>query len=138
MIPQQVPFLLHALIELVASLVFITNPASQLPLAALPPPAALPARLVVQSLGGAVLSSSLVALAFAVRPVTAPAHWDRTCRLVGWAFAFWHVWPCYRAAVRILSGVERGTVQARALGGPPVHLATHILFVGGFVWSACR
>lgn len=123
--PSKLPFLLHAIIETAAASSFIFRPDSQLP----SPPVA--ARLVLQSLGGLLLSTNLICLVFVSRP-----DFDETSRLVAASLSFWHVWPCYRAYVRLTlpavdgsRGSER-TTMTKTLGRPAVHLGVHaMLFV---------
>ncbi|GJC81219.1 hypothetical protein ColLi_04057 [Colletotrichum liriopes] len=124
----KLPFLLHIAVETAAACSFILQPASQLPA---PSPAA---RLVLQSFGGLLLSSNLTCLIFVARP------FDETAGLVAAALAFWHLWPCWRAYVRLTrpevdaTGKDKGEAVRKALGGPGVHLAVHagmfVLFVG--------
>ncbi|TKW57784.1 hypothetical protein CTA1_404 [Colletotrichum tanaceti] len=124
----KLPFLLHVAIETAAACSFILNPASQLPA----PTAAV--RLVLQSFGGLLLSTNLTCLIFVARP------FDGTSKLVAASLAFWHVWPCWRAYVRLTrpdvdGGVkEKDELVRKTLGGPGVHLAVHaglfLLFVG--------
>ncbi|KAI6753332.1 hypothetical protein HG531_005501 [Fusarium graminearum] len=83
------PFLAHALIETPAALTFILKPSTQLQ--PLPPSAAL----IVQSFGGCILTTNLIALIFLRRP------FDHVAQHVALAFAFWHIWPCYRAYMRM-------------------------------------
>jgi hypothetical protein len=131
MIPPQTPFLLHTLIETFAGLVFVLNPNSQLPVTKATRD--VPATLLVHSFGGAILSSALISFIFGIK-----SDWDETSSSVSFAFAFWHLWPCYRAAMRIHTRADSGTEQARSLGGPAVHLITHVAFVAGFIWSGLQ
>ncbi|OLN95988.1 hypothetical protein CCHL11_07112 [Colletotrichum chlorophyti] len=136
--PSKLPFLLHAAIETVAALSFILRPQSQLPNPSLAP------RLILQSLGGLLLSTNLICLIFAARP-----EFDGTSRLVAASLAFWHVWPCCRAYVRLTrpelegegwQGKEKrsaeGDTTERTLGGPAVHLGVHLLLLLMFVSAA--
>ncbi|KAH8729458.1 hypothetical protein BGZ61DRAFT_529660 [Ilyonectria robusta] len=123
-----IPFLCHILIETPAALTFILRPSSHV--SPLPPSAGL----LLQSLGGLLLASNLIALIFVRRPL------DDVARHVALALAFWHMWPCYRAVVRlsrradgeIRSGEEAAT--GKTLGGPAVHLLIHsvllVMFLG--------
>ncbi|WYZ35679.1 hypothetical protein EsH8_X_000326 [Colletotrichum jinshuiense] len=88
--PAKLPFLLHAAIETAAAGSFILKPDTQLP------NPSVAAQLVLQSLGGLLMSTNLICLIFAARPV-----FDETSRLVAASLAFWHVWPCHRAYVRL-------------------------------------
>ncbi|KAL6918063.1 hypothetical protein FSST1_009558 [Fusarium sambucinum] len=116
------PFLAHALIETPAALTFILKPSTQLQ--PLPPSAAL----IVQSFGGCILTTNLIALIFLRRD------FDDVAQHVALAFAFWHIWPCYRAYMR-MSGYtkEEGASTTKTLGGPVVHLGVHIVLLTMFL-----
>lgn len=116
------PFVAHALIETPAAFTFIFKPSSQLQ--PLPPSAAL----IVQSFGGLLLATNLIALVFIRRP------FDDVARHVALAFAFWHIWPCYRAYMR-MSGYtkEDEASTTKTLGGPVVHLGVHIVLLTMFL-----
>ncbi|KAF9875940.1 hypothetical protein CkaCkLH20_06386 [Colletotrichum karsti] len=122
---SKLPFLLHVIIESAAASSFIFKPENQLP------GPSVAARLVLQSLGGLLLSTNLICLVFIWRP-----GFDETSRLVAASLSFWHVWPCYRAYVRLARPAVdgNGSKQARTLGGPAVHLGVHVmlflLFIG--------
>ncbi|KAF4979551.1 hypothetical protein FZEAL_4255 [Fusarium zealandicum] len=121
------PFLIHALIETPAALTFILRPSSHLQ------PLTPPAALLLQSLGGLLLTSNLIALIFVRRP------FDDVARHVALAFAFWHIWPCYRACVRLRGSAleEEAPATTRTLGGPVVHLGVHLVLLTMFlgVWQ---
>ncbi|KAF0321526.1 hypothetical protein GQ607_011196 [Colletotrichum asianum] len=119
MLFSKIPFLLHALVETAGASSFILKPQSQLP----KPSAA--AQLVLQSFGGLLLSTNLICLVFLWRP-----DFDDTSRLVAASLSFWHVWPCYRAYVRLTDPRVDGTGsgQVKTLGGPAVHLEAHAVF----------
>ncbi|GJD00962.1 hypothetical protein ColKHC_09787 [Colletotrichum higginsianum] len=97
----KLPFLLHVAIETAAACSFILNPASQLPA----PTTAV--RLILQSFGGLLLSTNLTCLIFVARP------FDGTSRLVAASLAFWHVWPCWRAYVRLTRPDVDGGVKEK-------------------------
>ncbi|GKT49638.1 uncharacterized protein ColSpa_09819 [Colletotrichum spaethianum] len=128
LLAAKLPFLLHIAIETAAAYSFILKPANQLPS---PSPAA---QLVLQSFGGLLLSTNLTCLILVARP------FDETSRLVAAALAFWHVWPCWRAYVRLTrpevdgTRTHKGEVVRKTLGGPAAHLAVHagmfLLFAG--------
>ncbi|KAI5464791.1 hypothetical protein BGZ63DRAFT_421787 [Mariannaea sp. PMI_226] len=130
-----IPFLLHAIIETPAALSFIIRPSSQL--SPLHPDAAL----ILQSFGGLLLASNLIAIIFIRRP------FDDVARHVAAALAFWHMWPCYRAFVRLQRMTEsnpesntegdgnESTSPPGTLGGPLVHLAVHLLLFFMFASS---
>ncbi|PKS05058.1 hypothetical protein jhhlp_008425 [Lomentospora prolificans] len=129
MLSPTTPFLLHAFVEPLAASSFILSPASQIP---------NPDResaLLSHLLGGALLHSSFTALIFFFRPLE---QWDATGRCAALAFAFWHLWPCYRALVRLSLKETKGTDREKTLGGPISHLGVHGLFISLFVWSAMQ
>ena len=137
---QTLPFLLHILVETPAALTFILAPSSHLPPAQRPAPRAV--ALVFRSLGGLLLATNLLALVFLTRPAGLFLAGDDSARLVACVYAFWHLWPCYRAAVRLGGGVEGeeeekdGALGGGVLGGPVVHLGAHGLLLILFVLSA--
>ncbi|KAF4965085.1 hypothetical protein FSARC_7075 [Fusarium sarcochroum] len=116
------PFLIHALIESPAAFTFIFRPSSQLQ----PLPAS--AALILQSFGGLLLTSNLIALAFVRRP------FDDVARHVALAFSFWHIWPCYRAYMRLNGRLEgEAPSTTKTLGGPVVHLGVHVVMLTMFL-----
>lgn len=117
------PFLVHFLIETPAALTFILRPSSQVPN---PTPSVA---LILQSFGGLLLSTNLTALVFFRRD------FDDAARLAALAYAFWHLWPCYRAWMRIRGGIDTQGAQGRTLGGPPVHLLCHVVLLLMFLAS---
>ncbi|KAJ4190190.1 hypothetical protein NW755_005329 [Fusarium falciforme] len=120
-----IPFVIHALVETPAALSFILYPSLHLQ------PLTPAATLLLQSLGGLLLTSNLIALIFARRP------FDDVSRQVAIAFAFWHVWPCYRAYTRLSGrGLEGDTPETRStLGGPVVHLGVHSILLTMFLYT---
>ncbi|KAM5346466.1 hypothetical protein ACJ41O_009471 [Fusarium nematophilum] len=122
-----IPFLIHALVETPAALSFILKPSSQLD------PLSPQAALILQSLGGLLLALNLIALIFARRP------FDQDTQHVALAFAFWHIWPCRRAVVRLRGSASEGGEPPStrgAFGGPVVHLGVHLMLLTMFlgVW----
>lgn len=120
----RLPFWLHILIELPASLNFYFNPSEQLPS---PAPQA---HAIIRQYAVLLLVSNIIAGIFALRPL------DRTSRNVAGAFAVYHVAPLMRA----LSRVGRAN-YGEGLGGPVVHVIVHgICFLGLFelYWSKYR
>ncbi|CAG8978039.1 hypothetical protein HYALB_00000709 [Hymenoscyphus albidus] len=107
-----IPFFLHAIVEFPAAVNFYSNPSEQLS------SAAPQAEDIIKQYAVLLFSSSLIALAFATRPV------DDTSKYVAGAFALYHLAPTVRAARRIRGG-ETGTSYGKGLGGPYVHLAVH-------------
>ncbi|KPM42850.1 hypothetical protein AK830_g3658 [Neonectria ditissima] len=127
----KIPFLVHAVIETPAALTFIFRPSSHV--SPLPPDAGL----LLQSLGGLLLASNLIALIFINRP------FDYVTRRVALALAFWHLWPCYRAVVRLgrradsqRRSKENEAATGKTLGGPAVHLAVHLVLLAMFMSSS--
>jgi len=118
---------LHILIETPASLNFLLNPSQQLHLST-PAPAA---EALIRQYALLLLSSNLIALTFAIRPV------DRTSRRVAGALGFYHAGPITRAASRLLHGES---FFGGGLGGPATHLGVHVAcflaLLGSWVSSA--
>lgn len=123
------PFFLHAFTEFLASSTFLITPSSHIPS---PSPQAT---LVSQLLGGSLLHSALVAVIFAFR-----GEWDDTARRAALAFAVWHVFPCYRALVRLRTGMEGGEqkLESKIVGGPAVHLLIHGVLLALFLRSGLQ
>ncbi|KAF5000757.1 hypothetical protein FGRMN_1525 [Fusarium graminum] len=117
-----IPFLIHVLIETPAALTFIFRPSSQLQ------PLLPSAALILQSFGGLLLTSNLIALILIRRP------FDDITRQAALAFCFWHIWPCHRAYMR-MSGYtkEDEASTTKTLGGPVVHLGVHIALLTMFL-----
>ena len=125
---EKIPFLLHAIVETVAASSFILRPGSQL---SNPP---IESRLVLQLVGGLLLTTNLICGVFVARPV-----FDNTSRLVAGSLAFWHIWPMRRAWVRL--SLKKDLERTRdatppALGGPALHLLVHALLFSILVASA--
>lgn len=118
------PFIFHIVIEIPAALTYILKPSSHVN------PLPESARLILQSFGGLLLTSNLVALVFLRRP------FDDTSRQVAIAFAFWHVWPCHRAVVRLNRGGDGEAASTKGtLGGPALHLAIHSTLLVSFAYA---
>jgi hypothetical protein len=107
---------LHILIETPASLNFFLNPSQQLH-PSTPAPAAAAAEALIRQYALLLLSSNLIALIFAVRPV------DRTSRRVAGALGLYHAGPIVRAASRLLHGEA---FFNGGFGGPATHLGVHV------------
>jgi hypothetical protein len=122
-ITTQVPFVLHAIIETLAAVTFIFRPETQVS------DPSLETQLVFKLLGGSLLSTNLICLVIAARPV-----FDQTTRLVAASLAFWHLWPVYRAGVRLAGTPPQKRPDQSTLGGPSVHLAIHLLLFAMFFW----
>ncbi|KAK4145226.1 uncharacterized protein C8A04DRAFT_26987 [Dichotomopilus funicola] len=136
--PLQPLLLLHALIETPASLTFLHSPDSQLS------HASPDARLILQSYGGLLFATNLLALAI-VRYEDGAGIGDelgfgggngsgtRLKALACLCFAVYHVWPAKRALVRIVmegKGGGGGKGGKKVLGGPKVHLVVHVVMFG--------
>lgn len=119
------PFLFHVIIASPAGLTFIFRPSRQLS------PLTPAARLILQCYGGCLLFTNLMALIFLTRP------FDDTTRLATVSFAFWHLWPSYRAVLRLQCGIDTAGQLGETLGGPVVHLTVHLVLVVMFFGSAC-
>lgn len=109
-LPSTLPFWLHLLIELPASLNFFLRPSEQL---SSPAPQA---HAVIKQYATLLLSSNLVALVFMFRPV------DGTSANVAGALAIYHLAPLTRATLRLVNG-DGG--YGKQLGGPVAHMAVH-------------
>ncbi|TGO43927.1 hypothetical protein BCON_0717g00030 [Botryotinia convoluta] len=107
---QRLPFFLHTLIEIPASLNFFLNPSSQL---SIPAPQA---HTIIQQYATLLFVSCLISIIFASRPV------DRTSRNVAGALSLYHVAPAIRAGGRIVTGEGFGK-GVKGLGGPGVHFS---------------
>jgi hypothetical protein len=117
------PFLFHIIIATPAGLTFIFRSSRQLS------PLTPAARLILQCYGGCLLFTNLIALIFLTRP------FDETTRLVAFAFASWHLWPSYRAVVRIQRGIDTQGQLGGTLGEPVVHLVVHLVAFVMFLGS---
>jgi hypothetical protein len=112
------PFWLHLLIELPASVNFFLNPSEQL---SSPAPQA---HAIIEQYAVLLFVSTLIALIFALRPI------DRTSRSVAAALSVYHLAPLVRAGSRI---VEGSGDYGKGLGGPIVHLIVHLLCFGALL-----
>ena len=125
MIPAaKLPFLVHDVVATFAGLTFIFRPYRQLA------PLSDAAKLILQCYGGCLLFTNLISLIFLVRPEV-----DETTRLVAFAYAFWHLWPSYRAVVRIQRDIDTRGEMGNTLGGPGVHLTVHALLIVLFLYA---
>ncbi|KAH8789025.1 hypothetical protein F5882DRAFT_402620 [Hyaloscypha sp. PMI_1271] len=114
------PFWLHFLIELPASMNFFLNPSEQL---SSPAPQAHP---IIKQYAVLLFVSTLIALIFALRPI------DGTSRNVAGALSVYHLAPLVRAGSRIAEGSGE---YGKGLGGPMLHLAVHLLCFVGLLWG---
>lgn len=122
---HKLPFAFHAAIETAAALSFIFRPETQLPRCT---PAA---KLILRQYGGLLISSNLICLIVIVQPTL-----DSTSRLLAAALGSYHLWPSYRALVRLRSSVPGDSTSVSPLGGPALHLAVHIVSIGLFAATA--
>ncbi|KAI1204996.1 uncharacterized protein F4807DRAFT_297315 [Annulohypoxylon truncatum] len=121
MILAKLPFVIHFLVETAAAVSFIFAPDLQLP------GCNLAAKLILRQYGGLLLSTNVICLFI----VTEPGFSD-LARQLALALGTYHVWPCYRAYVRIhhhLTAAEKSL----ALGGPHLHLVIHLICFGMFI-----
>jgi len=120
--PTHLPFLLHLLIELPASLSFYFSPSSQLPRST---PSA---HALIRQYAILLLSTNLIALIFLLHPPPTDSVAELLRGNVAGALAVYHVAPVVRAVSRIIGGAGRGEGRRggwRGLGGPWVHLVGH-------------
>jgi hypothetical protein len=133
---HKLPFWLHSLIEVVPSIVFLTNPASQFYACKInldrqsaspsqcysntdtPTPGA---EAMIRQYGVLLFVSVLISAIFAIRK------FDITSRQVAAALTLYHVAPIVRATSRLRGG-ETGWLP-EDMGGPWVHLVVHVIFV---------
>jgi hypothetical protein len=133
---------LHLLIETTAALSFLLCPAAQLPAAASGTGAAADdARLVLRNLGGALLATDLLCLVLLLARPAPTAHDQPLAAQVCLCLGTYHVWPIYRAWVRMRrrqvgkrSGKGGGggggggrEEEKKVRGGPPVHFVVHVM-----------
>jgi hypothetical protein len=118
------PFLLHIVVETFAGSTFVLRPQAQLQ------PLTPAASLILQSYGGLLIFSNLISLIFMIQP------FEQSSRLACWAFAYWHLWPCWRAMMRIRKRINIDGELGSHLGGPTVHLLVHGALFLDFVFVA--
>lgn len=112
--------LLHGLLALPASLNFFRLSLAPTSAAAL---TLTPA--ILRNYAALLLSTSLVSLALALLP-PAPAQ----TAAVRAAMGVYHLAPIARALGRIGDGITRERTVGRDMGGPWVHLGTHVVVLG--------
>ncbi|KAI0004367.1 hypothetical protein F4779DRAFT_621498 [Xylariaceae sp. FL0662B] len=125
MIPAKLPFVVHAVVETVAALSFIFKPDKQLP------GCNGDAKLILRQYGGLLLSTNFVCFAVLIEPGA-----NHTTQLLAIALGTYHIWPCYRAFVRIRRSVGTKGHESSGLGGPRLHLAAHVICLGMFMFTA--
>ncbi|KAK8085095.1 hypothetical protein PG997_006366 [Apiospora hydei] len=119
-------YLWHAIIETPAALSFILSPKKQLPDCS---PAA---ELILRQYGGLLLSSVLLSVVMLVSPRGA----RRYNGLFAAALGSYHLWPAYRAYMRLTSDVEGDIAAPSILGGPAVHITAHLVALALFSVAA--
>lgn len=125
MILAKLPFVLHAVIETAAALSFIFTPDRQLP------GCNVAAKLILRQYGGLLLSTNLICLAILSEPGFSPL-----ARLLAAALGTYHIWPCYRAYIRIYHDLGVSVEKKPVLGGPQLHLMVHLVCLVFFMWVA--
>ncbi|KAI1100323.1 hypothetical protein F4804DRAFT_48223 [Jackrogersella minutella] len=125
MILPKLPFAFHALIETAAALSFIFNPKQQLP------GCNAAAKLILCQYGGLLLSTNLICIVVLTEP-----GFTHTAQLLAAALGTYHIWPCYRAYVRICHTTGTPSEKKPALGGPRLHLIVHLACLGMFIWAS--
>ena len=117
---QTLPYWLHVVVELPASLKFFLNPSNQLSTDPIHRQAGDPAiEAIIRQYAVLLFVSVLISLIFALRKV------DHTSGQVATTLMLYHVAPIVRAACRVWQGDQ--IWLNRDLGGPWVHLAVHTL-----------
>jgi len=109
------PFLLHWTVEAPAAASFLLAPSMQLP------GASTGAKLVLRSYGSLLLVTCVQSIFFLTRP-----RFDDATIGFSAMMAFYHVFPIYRACVRIQNSIGVVGQQGRVLGGPMLHLVLHL------------
>lgn len=128
MIITAIAFLLHATLALFASLNFLKL-SSQTPDTTLIPSTNLTIRPVIRSYALLLLSTSIVSFVLGSQ-VLADAFSLRVTRWIALGMGVYHVGPILRAWERVKNGNE-----GKELGGPVVHLITHLLVEGLLVFG---
>ena len=122
----QLAYIWHAVIETPAALTFILTPEKQLPGCS---PAA---GLILRQYGGLLLSSVLLSVVMLV----SPKGFRRHNGLFAAALGSYHLWPVYRAYMRLTSDVGGDVAAPSALGGPAVHMVAHLVALSLFSVAA--
>jgi hypothetical protein len=121
------PFWLHSIIELIPSILFVVNPASQLHAPSITSDfmgtvqSMSSAEVMIRQYGVLLLVSVLISAIFALRKV------DPTSRQVAASLAVYHLAPIVRATYRLRAG--EASWQPDDMGGPWVHLVVHVVLV---------
>ena len=122
--PLKAALTLHLLTETPASLSFLLTPGTQLP------GASPEARLILRNFGGLLLATNLACLALLGGGRVHDDGGDRVMALFCAGLGTYHVWPIYRAWVRMGGEKREGDGSPRGkkvLGGPVVHFGVHVV-----------
>lgn len=134
--PLKAALTLHLLVETPASLSFLLTPGAQLP------GASPEARLILRNFGGLLLATNLACAALLGGGRVDDNGDDRVMALFCAGLGTYHVWPIWRAWVRMGGkgegeGEGKGEGGKKVLGGPVVHFGVHVVclvaLVGGGV-----
>jgi hypothetical protein len=121
---------LHLLTETPASLSFLLAPHAQLP------GASPDAVLILRNLGGLLLATNLACLVLLLAGSSSSSSSgavpEQTMALLCVCLGTYHVWPIYRAWVRMGRGVVGGGEKV-VLGGPGVQFVVHVVCLGALV-----
>jgi hypothetical protein len=136
-----IPFALHSALELLAAAKFFLAPFADTPGLSADTETTAHLGLIIRQYALLLLSSSLVGLVFAFRPVSVSVSVSkdrdsggRTTRLVAAALAVYHLGPVYRAYWRIMNPAAAEAVvqepspsssSSWSWGGPYLHLLCH-------------
>lgn len=126
--------LLHLLVEVPASVSLLLWAPRQLR----EPDPNPEAVLICQSYGGLLLSTNVLCFLFLFYR---GGDFDDATALLAASLAVYHVFPIWRAWVRIRRQGWPGrgwAQQAETLGGPPVHLVVHVLLFLSLTWVGLR
>ncbi|EHA53826.1 hypothetical protein MCOR27_004687 [Pyricularia oryzae] len=133
----KLPLVLHIAAETGAANSFLRNPRTQLRIrGADHADVQREADLVCANLGGALLTTNLVALVVLLRQADAAQALDETSRLIVLALASYHIFPMYRAFARLTSPGAALKYQDVPMGGPAVHLLVHWVCFASLLCSA--
>ncbi|KUI62217.1 hypothetical protein VP1G_09324 [Cytospora mali] len=124
----------HLLVEVPASLSFLLGARKQLR----EPNPSPEAVLICQSYGGLLLSTNVLCFLFLCYR---GSNVDDATAIVAASLAIYHVFPMWRASMRIQrqGGLGRGWAQqAEVLGGPYVHFVVHVLVFLSLTWAGLQ
>ena len=123
---SKLAYIWHIAIETPAALSFILTPEKQLPGCS---PAA---ELILRQYGGLLLSSVLLSVVMLVSPRMA----HRNNGFFAAALGSYHLWPVYRAYMRLTTDVGGDVAAPSLLGGPTVHIVAHLIGLALFSVAA--